>query len=102
MPSGKANDTLATVWDILEKAIAYSNSTSDSIDASLSLYDYFVQHCNSMVQSGTITQENAELVLSMSEMWGAYVGERIARQSLKFFFMEDCIDGSMWNIALGL
>ena len=100
VPSGKANDALATVWDILEKAIAYSKSTSDSIDASLSLYDYFVQHCNSMVQSGIITQENAELVLSMSEMWGAYVGERVEQQSLKFFFMEDCIDGSMWNIAL--
>ena len=95
MPSGRANDALATVWDILEKAIAYSNSTSDTIDASSSLYDYFVQHCNSMVQSGTMTKEDVELVLSMSEMWGAYVGEGVGRQSLKFFFMEDCIDGSM-------
>ena len=34
-----------------------------------------------------------ELVLGMSEMWGAYVGDRVDLQSLKYFFLEDCIDG---------
>ena len=34
-----------------------------------------------------------ELVLSMSQMWGAYVGDRVELQSLKYFYLEDCIEG---------
>ena len=26
-------------------------------------------------------------------MWGAYVGSPVERQSLKFFFLEECIEG---------
>ena len=94
IPSASANEALAIVWEIIEKAIDYSNSTSDTIDPSTSLYDFFTQQCKSMVQSGELAPADEEVVLRMSEMWGAYVGDRVERQSLKFFFMEDCIEGS--------
>ena len=40
-----------------------------------------------------MTAKERELVLGMSQMWGAYVGDPVDRQSLKFFFLEDCING---------
>ena len=40
-----------------------------------------------------MTAKERELVLGMSQMWGAYVGDSVDRQSLKFFFLEDCING---------
>lgn len=32
-------------------------------------------------------------VIGMSQMWAAYVGDPVDRQSLKFFFLEDRING---------
>ena len=40
-----------------------------------------------------MNEQEMELVLGMSQMWGAYVGDRVDLQSLKYFFLEDCIDG---------
>ena len=90
--STRANNALKTVWKILEKAIEYSNSLSEQIDASLSLYDFFAEQCKSLAEEGLISQGDIDLVLRMSEMWGAYVGTRVEMQSLKYFFLEDCID----------
>ena len=59
-----------------------------------------------------MTARQAALVKGMGEMWGAvsslhsshhlafeliysqYVGDRVERQSLKFFYLEDCINGN--------
>jgi hypothetical protein len=87
-----ANETLQFVWDILEKAIAFSKSSSGDVDPSTSLYDFFVEEGRRMLEQGHWTEYQKTLVLSMSEMWGAYVGDRVERQSLKFFFLEDCIE----------
>ena len=95
VPSNLANRALDAVWQILEKAMDYSKSSAHVIDSSSSLYDFFAQQCSLRVHEGDMTNKEAELVLSMSQMWGAYVGEKVERQSLKFFFMEDCIEGSM-------
>lgn len=40
-----------------------------------------------------MNQHEMELVLGMAEMWGAYVGDRVELQSLKYFYLEDCIEG---------
>jgi len=54
-----------------------------------------------MVDCGHWTGYQKTLVLSMSEMWGAYVGDRVERQSLKFFFLEDCIESGKFSRYLG-
>ena len=44
-----------------------------------------------------------ELVLGMSQMWGAYVGDRVELQSLKYFYLEDCIEGGRhidWHLVV--
>lgn len=40
-----------------------------------------------------MTAREVELVLGMSQMWGTYVGDGVELQSLKYFYLEDCIAG---------
>ena len=35
--------------------------------------------------------------MQMAEMWGAYIGEPVHRQSLKFAWMEECCGGSEYS-----
>ncbi|KAK4991150.1 hypothetical protein LTR66_006621 [Elasticomyces elasticus] len=91
--SDEANEALKQVWDILEKAITHSTNHSEEIPSSASLYNFFRDWCDRTLQSGEMTEREVELVLGMSQMWGAYVGDRVERQSLKFFYLEDCIEG---------
>jgi hypothetical protein len=91
--SDLANKALEIVWEILEDAINHSSAQSDDIASTQSLYDYFVDWCRTALPAGRITGEDQALILDMAKMWGAYVGDRVERQSLKFFFLEDCIDG---------
>ena len=37
------------------------------------------------------------LLLQMAELCGAFVGSPVYRQSLKFFWLEECIDGGTYS-----
>ena len=93
VPTTEANSILKQVWEILDQASEYSTSCGDRIDPSTSLYSFFESWCDRAVQCGDMHNRERELVLGMSQMWGAYVGDRVERQSLKFFYLEDCIEG---------
>ena len=89
----EANKTLKRVWEILEEAIEHSTNHNEELHPSASLYSFFENWCDRAFQRGDITGQEVDLVLGMSQMWGAYVGDRVERQSLKYFFLEDCIAG---------
>lgn len=89
----KANETLERIWSVLAEASEYSSEHTKTIDASTSLYDFFLAEGEKLRDAGEIDEYEYELLLGMSQMWGAYVGDRVERQSLKFFFLEDCIEG---------
>ena len=36
---------------------------------------------------------SSKVVLQMAHVWGDFVGEPIEKQSLKFFWLEECIEG---------
>ena len=99
----EANRALQQVWKILGEAIEYSTSSSEEIHLAESLYGFFEGWCDRALQCGDMTGREVELVLGMSQMWGAYVGDRVELQSLKYFFLEDCIDGGRhkdWLLVL--
>ncbi|KAL8724303.1 MAG: hypothetical protein Q9181_006892, partial [Wetmoreana brouardii] len=99
---GEANKALKQVWEILEAAIEHSTKRSEKILPSASLYSFFQSWCDWHFESGYMTEREVELVLGMSQMWGAYVGDRVELQSLKFFYLEDCIEGGKhknWLLA---
>ena len=89
----EAGNALRQVWEILEEAIEHSTKDSASIQSASSLYDFFQEKCSHAFERSEMTERDVELVLDMSQMWGAYVGDRVEAQSLKYFYLEDCIDG---------
>lgn len=93
----EANKALKQVWEILEKAIEHSTNRSEEIPSSASLYSFFEGWCGQALQCGDMTEREVKLVLGLSQMWGAYVGDRVERQSLKFFYLEDCINGGKYE-----
>lgn len=84
-----ASEISETVWATIVKAFKYSDETSTDIDKSKSLMDYFREEIPKIEKD----PKKQSLILEEANMWGAFVGDSIGRQSLKFFFLEECIDG---------
>ncbi|KAH6604609.1 FAD/NAD(P)-binding domain-containing protein [Trichoderma cornu-damae] len=92
VPEGEACATM--VWDIIQDAFVHSNRASADIDAESSLLDFFKEKVVEKIpESEEGFREKRETVLQMSEMWGTFVGSAVGRQSLKFFWLEECIEG---------
>jgi hypothetical protein len=78
------------LWDIIEEAFEYSERNATSIPESVSLYDYISLKVKEKLSD---REEDQKIVLDMSEMWGAYIGHPVTRQSLRFVWMEECCGG---------
>ncbi|KAH6625419.1 amine oxidase [Boeremia exigua] len=89
------------VWGIVEQAMKYSNEHSATIDPQTSLYNFFEEAVEKMFLSEKEedAKKKRQTILQMSEMWGAFVGSEVQKQSLKFFWMEECIDGENLFVA---
>lgn len=84
-------------WDdgIIAKAFRYSNEHSATIDPKRSLYDFFEEQTKSLFTEYDATQaeRKREVFLQMAWVWSCYIGSPVTRQSLKFFWLEECIEG---------
>jgi hypothetical protein len=80
------------MWTIIDEAFEYSNRYKDIIPADKSLLDF----CHEQIEKTNFTQEEKDACIEFSRFWGAYVGDPIERQSLKFFCLEECIEGSKY------
>ena len=85
------------MWGIVLQAFVYSRSTSSTIDPQESLHDFFKQKLEEKYP-GTDHHGQKKLIMQMSELWGAYVGGSIKTQSLKFFWLEDGLDGGTFEL----
>ncbi|KAL3466698.1 hypothetical protein BJX64DRAFT_214887 [Aspergillus heterothallicus] len=100
-PDGKLLDGQLTtkvsefLWSTIEEAFKYSNCYKDSIPADKSLLDFFRER----VEETEFSAEEKSLCIESCRLWGAYVGDPIERQSLKFFCLEECIDGNNYFVA---
>ncbi|KFX92266.1 hypothetical protein V490_05496 [Pseudogymnoascus sp. VKM F-3557] len=86
----KSSKLSTLLWEIIEEAFEYSKEHGKSIPESESLYDFIELKVKDRLPG---QPEDQILVLSMSEMWGAYVGHPVTRQSLRFAWMEECCGG---------
>ncbi|KAF3760651.1 FAD/NAD(P)-binding domain-containing protein [Cryphonectria parasitica EP155] len=83
------------MWDIVQAAFKYSNKHTAEIDPGESLLDFFRTSLRELIpetEDGS-WQRKREVVLQMADLWGAFVGSPVDRQSLKFFWLEECIEG---------
>jgi hypothetical protein len=91
----EVTDRLSTLlWDIIELAFkyseeAYAKNKGKNIPSPDSLYEFVKRKATEMVPD----QKERALLLQMSEMFGAYVGVPVWRQSLRFAWMEECCGG---------
>ncbi|KAI9697801.1 MAG: hypothetical protein M1836_004477 [Candelina mexicana] len=102
----KANRYSEIVCGIIADAFKYSNDNSSAIPPNRSLMDFFKNKVKGFLQSDSDgpgfngdTPRMEELnheqktLLRIAQMWGAFIGDPIERQSLKFFWLEECIEG---------
>jgi hypothetical protein len=84
------------MWDIIQEAFSYSNKNTATISPDESLWDFFKKEVILRIpDSKPDFEQKREFVFQMAEMWGAFVGSPIFSQSLKFFWLEECIEGGM-------
>jgi len=89
MNPGVAKEHYDVMWGIIAGAFKYSKEHCASIPSTESLMDHF----RTKVQEMQMDQVSSNLVLAMARSWGDFVGEPIEKQSLKFFWLEECIEG---------
>jgi hypothetical protein len=98
LKDGKSlNDTM---WGIIVQAFKHSADNTVTIDPKESLYDFFLEKVQQIFPSQDESRER-EIMMQMTEMWGAFVGSPVQTQSLKFFWLEECIDGGMYSNFCG-
>lgn len=81
-------DISRIVWGIIDDAFKHSNEDSAAIPPELSLMDFF----RTKVKEKKLDRYTSKLVLQYAQIWGDYVGEPTETQSLKYMWLEECID----------
>ncbi|KAK4546913.1 hypothetical protein LTR36_001645 [Oleoguttula mirabilis] len=93
----EAGEYAQLLWDdgVIADAFRYSNEHHNALDAKRSLYDFFVEKAEGMFadEPADVARRKRETFLQTASMWGSYVGSPVTRQSLKFFWLEECIEG---------
>jgi len=89
------------MWDIITEAFDYSNRCGSEIDPNRTLLDYFEEQVKVKIpESDEGYETKRQAILQIAELWGSFVGSAVGKQSLKFFWLEECIDGGTYIMAL--
>ncbi|KAG7141887.1 polyamine oxidase 4 like protein [Verticillium longisporum] len=92
VPADTTERLSTLLWEIIEEAFNFSADAqkgTSTIDNDASLYDFIRDQAKEKLSD----ENERALLLKMSEMFGAYIGEPVWRQSLKFAWMEECCGG---------
>lgn len=90
--SSKADQFSDLVWEIVDEALNFSEKYPDQIPETMSLFDFFEKRARELFPDEPRDQK---LLLNMSQVWGAYIGHPVEKQSLKFAWMERCCVGGI-------
>lgn len=81
------------MWGIIVQAFKYSAEHTSTIDPGRSLHDFFVEKVAEAFPDEKGQEYQRKIVMQMSELWGGFVGSPVTKQSLKFFWLEECVNG---------
>ncbi|CAD0088945.1 unnamed protein product [Aureobasidium vineae] len=93
----EAEEYGSILWEngLISQAFKYSRENTSTIDASVSLMDYFAEKAETLFAD--LEQQEAQrkrkTLLKVCDFWGSYVGSATTAQSLKYFWLEECIEG---------
>jgi hypothetical protein len=95
VPDEEVGEIAEGFWGIVSDAFKYSRENSKDIPAAKSLLDYVKEKADGIVQ-GLAEEEGRtrkRRIIREAEMWGAFVGSAVQTQSLRFFWLEECVEG---------
>lgn len=99
IPEDEAAECNEYMWQIIGKAFKHSNANSATIPKDQSLLDFIKEHAEGKFRNPfpeayrPADKSSHELLVRMAESWGAFIGGTTATQSLKFMWLEECLDG---------
>ncbi|KAI1778173.1 FAD/NAD(P)-binding domain-containing protein [Hypoxylon cercidicola] len=94
LPQSDAVRYSTILWEIVGDAFQHSNKHSATISPDESLWDFFKKEVPRKIPDSEPEYERKRnCVYRLADQWGAFVGSHIFTQSLKFFWLEECIDG---------
>ncbi|EAQ85762.1 hypothetical protein CHGG_07015 [Chaetomium globosum CBS 148.51] len=94
LPPEEGEKYSTLMWNIIEAAFEHSNKHGANIDPGRSLLDFFQEEVVKRIpDSQEGYQRQRQILLQMAELWGNFVGSPLSTQSLKFFWLEECIEG---------
>ncbi|KIW03549.1 uncharacterized protein PV09_05310 [Verruconis gallopava] len=101
IPEELAGENAEMLWSLIGEAFKYSNACSAQINEKTSLMDYIRDHVDEkLVSQMMLSNADAEemkhrkgLVLKLAEMWGGFIGATTSTQSLRFLWLEECLEG---------
>jgi hypothetical protein len=101
IPENKSSELTENMWQMISDAMVYSSNSGKDITKATSLKDYLMEKIKTFyLDDSTNTAEfDRQHLLYVCETWGAFVGSPIEQQSLKFFWMEECIEGEHLFLA---
>lgn len=91
MTEEKLNYHNEIMWGIIQSGFEYSNQHSSSISQSRSLLDFFM----TTIKEKGFDVDTSKLVVQLARIWGNFVGDVIEKQSLKYLWLEECIEGGL-------
>lgn len=92
--SQKVSEGFEIFWDIVTEAFKYSNENCADIPSQTSLIDFIRKRLAEREKD----DESRDFILELAEMWGGFVGDSVRKQSLKWFWLEECLDGGKTQI----
>jgi hypothetical protein len=85
----KAHELHELVWGIVSDAFKYSNEHSAEIDPKKSLWQFMQDE----LKKRDLPAEDFRTATYMAEQWGQFIGDHYSLQSLKYFWMEENLEG---------
>lgn len=99
LPSEESKGYSTLMWNIIGDAFEYSNKHGSEIDPDKTLLDFFQEKVIERIPDSEEGYEGRRyIILQMAELWGNFVGSPLNRQSLKFFWLEECIEGGKGSL----
>ncbi|OJD16974.1 hypothetical protein AJ78_02908 [Emergomyces pasteurianus Ep9510] len=83
------------IWATVENAYEYSCLNKSNIPADKSLFDFIKER----LEKSDFSEAEKEKCVELSKVWGSYIGSPIDRQSLRFFFLEESLEGTNLFVA---
>lgn len=92
----QVSESFDLIWEILAEAFRHSNENCEYIPPDVSLKDFF----RDKLLARKLNAETRSFILELAEMWGAFIGDAFEKQSLKWFWLEECLEGGEYVCIL--